>query len=104
MNGTKGFGILYTVGNDFKLVGYTDNDWVGSLDDRKRTSRYMFHMGSSAISWASKKQPIFAQSIVEAKYIVGNAVACPAIWLRRIFTNWTTYFVTTSPQLHCPRI
>ena len=58
VKGTKGFGILYTTNNDFKLVGYTDSDWAGSLDDRKSTSRYMFHMGSGAISWASKKQPI----------------------------------------------
>ena len=55
VKGTKGFGILYTASDDFKLVGYTDSDWAGSLDDRKSTSRYMFHMGSGAISWASKK-------------------------------------------------
>ena len=49
VNGTKGFEILYTIVNNFKLVGYMDSDWAESLDDRKRTFRYMFHMGSSAI-------------------------------------------------------
>ena len=43
VNGTKGFGILYTTNNDSKLVGYTDSDWARSLDDMKSTSRYMFH-------------------------------------------------------------
>ena len=66
MNGTNGFGILYTTVNDFKLVGYTDSDWVGGLDDRKNTSKYMFHMNLGAISWVSKKQPIVAQSTIEA--------------------------------------
>ena len=28
VKGTKGFGILYTANNDFKLVGYTDSDWA----------------------------------------------------------------------------
>ena len=28
LKGTKGFGILYTPSNDFKLVGYTDSDWA----------------------------------------------------------------------------
>ena len=28
VNGTKGFGILYTAVNDFKLVGYIDSDWA----------------------------------------------------------------------------
>ena len=87
VKGTKGFGILYTANNDFKLVGYTDSDWAGSLDDRKSTFGYMFHMRSGAISWASKKQPIVAQSTVEAKYIVANAAACQAIWLRRILID-----------------
>ena len=55
VNGTKGFRILYTVVNDFNLVGYIDSDWARSLDDRKSTSRYMFHMGLGATSWTSKK-------------------------------------------------
>ena len=38
VKGTKGFGILYTAVNDFNLVGYTDSDWAGSIDDRKSTS------------------------------------------------------------------
>ena len=87
VNGTKGFRILYAVDNDFKLVGYMDSDWVGSIDDRKSTSEYMFHMGSGAISWASKKKPIVPQSKVEVEYIAANEVACQTIRLRTILTN-----------------
>ena len=87
VNGTKGFGILYTANDNFKLVGYTDSDWAGSLDDRKNTFEYVFNMGSGAISWASKKQPIISQSIVDVEYIVANVAACQAIWLRRILAD-----------------
>ena len=55
VKGTKRFGILYTASENSELVGYTDNDWAGSVYDRKSTSGYVFHMGSGAISWASKK-------------------------------------------------
>ena len=79
--------ILYTANNDYRLVGYTDSDWVGSLDDRKKTFGYMFHMGLGEISWASKKQPIVAQSIAEAKYIAVNVATCQANWLRSIFRD-----------------
>ena len=58
VDGTKGFEYLYTVENDFKLVGYIDSDWAGIIDDRKSTSKYVFHMEVGAISWASKKQTI----------------------------------------------
>ena len=87
VNGTKGFGILYTVDNQFRLIGYTDSDWVGSLDERKNTCRYMFHMGLGAFSWSSKKKSFFSQSTVEAKYIAVNATVCQAIWLRRILAG-----------------
>ena len=58
MKETKRFGILYTTLENSELIGYTDSDWARSIDDRKSTSGYVFHMGSGAISWASKKQPI----------------------------------------------
>ena len=60
MNGTKGYGILYTTGDEFELIGYTDSDWARSIDDRKSTFGYVFHMGSSVISWASRKQLVVA--------------------------------------------
>ncbi|MFA1663060.1 Ty1/Copia family ribonuclease HI, partial [Klebsiella quasipneumoniae] len=87
MNGTNRFEILYTVDNDFKLVGYIDSGWARSLDDRKSTSGYMFDMGLGAISWASKRQPIVAQSTAEVEYIAANATACQAIWLSKILTD-----------------
>ena len=33
VNGTKQYGILYIATSDFRLVGYTDSDWAGSVDD-----------------------------------------------------------------------
>ena len=87
MNGTKGFGILYSSSESFMLTGYTDSDWDGSVDDRKSTSGYVFHMGSGAISWASKKQPVVALSTAEAEYVAATAAACQAVWLRRVLRD-----------------
>lgn len=87
VNGTKGFGILYSSSDSFMLTGYTDSDWAGSVDDRKSTSGYVFHMGSGAISWASKKQPVVALSTAEAEYVAATAAACQAVWLRRVLRD-----------------
>jgi len=38
VKGTKEYGILYTKTSNFKLVGYTDSYWAGSVDDRKNMS------------------------------------------------------------------
>eukprot|EP00253_Pinus_taeda_P030569 PITA_30569 len=56
-------------------------------DDRKSTSGYVFHMGSGAISWASKKQPIVALSIAEAEYVAATTAACQAVWMRRMLRS-----------------
>jgi len=59
-----------------------NNDWAGSSDDRKSTSSYLFHLGSGAISWASKKQPIISLSSTEVEYIAMIGAACQAVWMR----------------------
>jgi hypothetical protein len=38
LKGTLEFGLCYTGDHDFRLVGYTDLDWDGSVSDRKSTS------------------------------------------------------------------
>ncbi|KAL0323576.1 UNVERIFIED_CONTAM: Retrovirus-related Pol polyprotein from transposon RE2 [Sesamum angustifolium] len=87
LRGTKHFGIWYKSTNDAKLVGYTDSDWAGSVDDMKSTSGYTFSLGSGIFSWASKKQATVAQSSAEAEYIAAAATSNQAIWLRRILED-----------------
>jgi len=43
VKGTKRFGILYTTPKYSHLIGYTDSDWAGSVDDRKSTSSFFLH-------------------------------------------------------------
>lgn len=86
VNGTKHYGILYKT-SDFRLVGYTNNDWAESVDDRKSTSGYVFHLGSGAISWTSKKQLIVSLLIAEAEYVATTTTSCQEVWMRRILRD-----------------
>ncbi|KAH9752860.1 hypothetical protein KPL71_014876 [Citrus sinensis] len=38
IKGTTNFGLLYSFSNDYKLVGYSDSNWGGDVDDRKSTT------------------------------------------------------------------
>ncbi|XP_073153875.1 secreted RxLR effector protein 161-like [Henckelia pumila] len=87
LQGTKNHGIKYTREDDNSLIGYTDSDWAGSIDDRKSTSGYVLCIGTKPIFWSSKKQKTVALSSVEAEYIAATDAACEAIWLRRILKN-----------------
>ena len=57
--GTLGYGLWYTHTPHNTLTGYTDSD---SINDRKNTSCYAFHLGTNLISWEFEKQPIVSMS------------------------------------------
>ncbi|GKV27140.1 hypothetical protein SLEP1_g36344 [Rubroshorea leprosula] len=82
--GDGDFGLFYKKGDQTDLVGFTDSDYAGDLDDRKSTSGLVFMLGSGAISWSSKKQPIVTLSTTKVEYVAATSCACQAIWLRRI--------------------
>lgn len=87
LQGTKNYGIKYVKEDNSKLIGYTDSDWAGSLDDRKSTSGYIFCFGSKPISWSSRKQRSVALSSSEAEYVASSEATCEAIRLRRILSD-----------------
>ena len=44
-------------------------------------------LGSAAIAWSSKKQPIVALSSTEAEYRGAAVATCEAIWLKRLLKD-----------------
>ena len=84
IQGTVSLGLFYSNMEDYKLIGYSDSDWCGDLDDRKSTSGYVFFMGNTAFAWLSKKQPIVTLLTCEAKYVAASWCVCHAIWLRNL--------------------
>ena len=72
---------------NFRLIGYADNDWGGSCDDMRSTSGYVFLLNYGAFCWSSKKQEVVAQSTAEAEYISAAAAVNQAIWLRNLLAD-----------------
>ena len=50
LKGTVDYGLWYPKINSFTLREFTDVDWVGSIDNRKSTSRAAFYLGYSLVS------------------------------------------------------
>ncbi|XP_018504957.1 secreted RxLR effector protein 161-like [Pyrus x bretschneideri] len=69
VQGTKGYGIKYTQEKESIVVGFTDSDWVGAIDDKRSTFGHLFFLGSKVISWSLKKHSTMALSTTEAEYI-----------------------------------
>ena len=62
------FWTIYSPSKEFKLVGYSDNDWAGDTDDRKSDSGFVFYMGDIAFAWTN----------------ITTSSVCHAIWLRNL--------------------
>lgn len=64
-----------------RIVGYSDSDHAGDLDDRKSTSGVLYFLGTNPVTWVSQKQNVVATSSCEAEYIAAAITACQGIWL-----------------------
>ena len=58
------------------LLGYSDSDFVGDMDDRKSTSGVIYFLEGNIVSWLSQKQKVVALSSREAEYIAAATAAC----------------------------
>eukprot|EP00253_Pinus_taeda_P022748 PITA_22748 len=53
-------------GSNISLQGYVDANMAGDRDNRRSTTRYVFTVGGTAVSWVSKIQSVVALSKTEA--------------------------------------
>ena len=77
--------------SDMHLVGYTDSDWVGSMQDHKSTSDCCLSLGFVIISWFNRKQTSVALNSAETEYIAACMAAWEAVWLWKLLAGlfWT---------------
>ncbi|KAL4023951.1 hypothetical protein IC575_017721 [Cucumis melo] len=54
VKGTSDFGVKFTRGKEFKLIGFSDSDWGGSIDDMRSTLGSCFTL-SSVFSLGARK-------------------------------------------------
>ena len=64
--GTVGYGPRYIFDGGLMLHGFTDSNWAGIAVDKKSTFGCCFSLGSTMISWFSRKQTFLALSSLEA--------------------------------------
>jgi hypothetical protein len=85
---TPKFGLWYTKGSTFDLIGYFDADYAGCKIDRKSTSGTCQFLGRSLVSWASKKQNSVALSTAEAEYIAAGHCCAQLLLMRQTHRDY----------------
>lgn len=100
LKGSLHHGILLRRLTSLALTAYSDSDFGGDLSDCKSTSAYIIFLGSTPISWRSRKQRGVARSSTEAEYRALATAASEICWLRHLFDDLRLPFSAT-PRLLC---
>ena len=68
LQGTTGKALCFKSG-DTILTGYVDADLAGNVDIIRSTTRYVYTLGGTTVSWGSQFQKIVALSTTEVEYV-----------------------------------
>ncbi|CAA7030340.1 unnamed protein product [Microthlaspi erraticum] len=100
IKGTVGQGLFYSASSDLQIRIYVDADYAGCRDTRKSTTGYCIFLGSSLITWKSKKQDVVSKSSAEAEYRSLSKATDELVW----FTNFLKELqvpLSKPTQLYC---
>ena len=87
LKATAYLGFSYKKCANGNLIGYSDADWAGDMDDHHSTSGNVFFLACGAVSWLSKRQATIALLTTEAEYVALCMATQEAIWLRRLLAD-----------------
>ena len=84
---TVGKGLFLYASSSLNLVEYADFDWANCPTTRCSTTGYFTMLGSSPISWKTKKQPIVSRSSMEVEYCSLAALSSELQRLKYLLTD-----------------
>ena len=93
-------GLFYSAQSPLILCAFSNANWAGDPTDRRSTTGYCFLLGSSLISWRSKKQTHVARSNTEAEYRALADITSELLWLRWLLKNLGVSTSSSTP-LYC---
>ncbi|XP_023742003.1 secreted RxLR effector protein 161-like [Lactuca sativa] len=82
-----GKGVVFSKSNNFDIIGYVDADWAKCLSTRRSVCGYLVYLGSSLISWKSKKQSTVSRSSTESEYRALGSVTCEVLWILKVLSD-----------------
>jgi hypothetical protein len=73
--------LWYSSSSTLSLHGFSDADFAGCRVERKSTSGTSQFLGSSLVSWSSRKQSSIAQSTTKAEYVAAASCCSQLLWI-----------------------
>ncbi|WVZ71236.1 LOW QUALITY PROTEIN: hypothetical protein U9M48_019848 [Paspalum notatum var. saurae] len=89
---TPELGLWYSSGSSLSLRGFSDADHAGYRIDRKSTSGTCQLLGTSLVSWSSRKQASVSLSTTEAEYIAAASCCSQLLWMKATLSDFGLRF------------
>jgi hypothetical protein len=70
------------------VVGYSNTDWAGNVDDRKSTLGGCFYVRNNLVAWMSRKQSSISLSTTEAEYIAAGSCCTQLLWMKKLLYDY----------------
>ncbi|XP_075100701.1 secreted RxLR effector protein 161-like [Nicotiana tabacum] len=100
IKGAPGLGLLMSSEQSAKLTAFCDADWASCPISRRSVTGYVMKLGSSLVSWKSKKQCTVSRSSAEAEYRSMAAGVAEISWLTGLCKELGAE-VELPVELHC---
>jgi len=81
IKGSPGAGIFFPTDSSIQLKGFSESDWAGYIDTIRSITGFVVYLGSSLISWKSKKQATISRSSSEVEYRTLANATYELLWL-----------------------
>ena len=100
VKGTLYHGLHYSCRSSLERHAYLDANWAGDPTDQCSITGFCFLLGTSLVSWRSKKQDVVSHSSTEAEYRALADTTCELVWLRWLLADMDAPQPTATP-LYC---
>ncbi|WVZ84280.1 hypothetical protein U9M48_031330 [Paspalum notatum var. saurae] len=84
---TPELGLWYSSGSSLSLRGFSDADHAGCQIDHKSTFGTCQFLGTSLVSWYSRKQASVSLSTTEAEYIAAASCCSQLLWMKATLSD-----------------
>jgi len=100
LKGTPGQGIFFPRINHLTFRGWCDSDWARCPLTHRSLTGWFVQLGSSPVSWKTKKQYVVSRSLAEAEYRSMAATTSELKWLKAVLASLGVTH-DESMKLHC---
>ncbi|KAL0399261.1 UNVERIFIED_CONTAM: Retrovirus-related Pol polyprotein from transposon RE1 [Sesamum radiatum] len=88
LRGSSSLGLFFSSRSSLQLSAFSDAAWASCLDSRRSITGFCIFLGSSIVSWKTKKQATVSRSSAEAEYRSMASTVSELLWISYLLRDF----------------